>query len=1560
MKQNISKKYSLILIIFLVLVTVGLTYSFFAGSITGIFSNDAIVTSNTTDLLTFQIDNDIDFEVSQQDFVSGGNNKSGYTNARAILVPNNKTGNATMNYYMYLNIENNQIDYSSTNTNELPELMLQLYDGNNELVTIDYLDEMVTVKGVTGYDITGFEGLIPLLDNQEIVATNNTQTTQEWKVVVTLINLDINQNDNTGKELIAEVIMQKDPYTPGGNLAGNLASVVKNEIIPTSLMKEYRGEGYYHDESDKDTEHPYFTRPIYYWDATSTSKLNEVKNNWNVVFGGSCWQIFRTTDNEGVKLLYNGEPIINIDDVGQINYDCSNNRSNNFGIDTRAIVSFSDSYYYSDLYEYNSNTKKFILVNPDNEKITMKSSNGNSLEGKYTCKSSISDASCDTLYYIDEYISDSSAYAISFINTENRDIIGNSSYNINYESLSSVGYMYGDVYSGNSRILNNIDDIQISGRDNGQWIGSIGANTSINFFGERGYIYDRYFSDGYILDGTNTSLSGTPQTALSIKENSANGDYSDLVGKYTLFSNSATKSANQDIAYIIGVNGTTIYYVASNARISDPATNDDIYKMSNNLIDNNDGTYTLDNPTNVHRFDWWNIYSNYVGYYVCSDYISTTCSYSNMVRISSTRYDRFRFDLPKYNTQYTLATSVTKNGNNYVLNNPITIGPWEFANNDYSNYYLCVGSSPTCSASDLRYIINYPTANWSYGYATINLYSNKFTYNNGIYTLDMTNDNAINLPEQLDGFNAIGKAHYTCFNTTGTCSEINYVYSFQNNNAIYITLADGKYVSTDESNQSEFKSNDNALYSMLHTNTNNSTIKDTIDWWYKTKLINYSEYIDGEEIYCNDKRTNNNYGSWNLNANNISTDINFINNTILNSGPIRGNINCYYKEDSYSAEETTHGNGDLTYPIGLLTVEEAIIMLNVNDPKKLGESKTFWFNDPLSFGSAGIYSGGIVARTYSGGMETNTGASGMCMGSGTNCYSFAEQGGVRRNLGVRPSIALPSSSLEYSQGDGSTTNPYVISVGNSITLNDINYKASKKKAVQGEKITITNNKYIVGSFKLNGTTIIGNTFIMPDEDVEITDIKVYKIKNNSNNDNILLPSSAIPGKNVSISFLNNQGYTINSFKLNGVLVNGNTFIMPQENAIITDIVVEDALSALRNNPNYEILDYLILTGTQYIDPEYPIWKDGNWKIEYKFDVSQHYNYNNMLGFSTVTDTNNEVWIDSNGDYIVRFPNTGRQVIQRLSLNTPYTITHDNTGSNLLSYINGELISTLNRANTNSNNNVSVAHRSGGNYLKGNMYYIKFWSNDELVRWLIPVIKKTTGVPGMYDVVNGVFYQNAGTGNFGVPEKNITESNLIGLITAFDNNQYFTKKLYLESSGNQYINTGISADANTNMEIDFQYLGTSTSKQWVALCGVKNPSFAFWIDKNSKQLAPQNGNWDPSENSLFPSINTTDRYVMKNVGLNYYLNGSLIESAPNPFTSNDSKIHIFVLGDGSNIDNRNAQMRVYSFKISNNSTNKIIRYMIPCVRNSDNVAGMYDVVNDIFYTNQGTGTFTVPN
>ena len=217
-----SLYFTIIAIVTIVLMVGGATYAYFAAQGGGFTSEDATVTSNTTDLLTFQIDQDISFHVTQADFASGGNNKSGQATATATLIPNNKTGAASDHYYMYLNITSNPMVYSAANTNEDPELMVQVFDGNNQLVTCPSLGEQKTVKGVTGYDITGVSGPVALLNNHEITASNNQTTVETWRVVITMINLDVNQNDNTGKTIEANLVVQK-------NSMNSLASVVPQE-----------------------------------------------------------------------------------------------------------------------------------------------------------------------------------------------------------------------------------------------------------------------------------------------------------------------------------------------------------------------------------------------------------------------------------------------------------------------------------------------------------------------------------------------------------------------------------------------------------------------------------------------------------------------------------------------------------------------------------------------------------------------------------------------------------------------------------------------------------------------------------------------------------------------------------------------------------------------------------------------------------------------------------------------------------------------------------------------------------------------------------------------------------------------------------------------------------------------------------------------------------------------------------------------------------------------------------------------------------------------------------
>ena len=51
--------------------------------------------------------------------------------------------------------------------------------------------------------------------------------------------------------------------------------------------------------------------------------------------------------------------------------------------------------------------------------------------------------------------------------------------------------------------------------------------------------------------------------------------------------------------------------------------------------------------------------------------------------------------------------------------------------------------------------------------------------------------------------------------------------------------------------------------------------------------------------------------------------------------------------------------------------------------------------------------------------------------------------------------------------------------------------------------------------------------------------------------------------------------------------------------------------------------------------------------------------------------------------------------------------------------------------------------------KGKIFYTKLYDEDVLIRDLVPCYRKADDKPGMYDLVNDVFYVNAGTGEFSV-------------------------------------------------------------------------------------------------------------------------------------------------------------------------------------------------------------------
>ena len=105
-----------------------------------------------------------------------------------------------------------------------------------------------------------------------------------------------------------------------------------------------------------------------------------------------------------------------------------------------------------------------------------------------------------------------------------------------------------------------------------------------------------------------------------------------------------------------------------------------------------------------------------------------------------------------------------------------------------------------------------------------------------------------------------------------------------------------------------------STYNATHTNTNNSTIKTANDNWYKTNIVDkgYSNYV-ADAIYCNDRSLSSGTGIG-------TTDTYYMayNRLFTNKTP---SLKCIKNNDKFTITSSL-GNGDLTYPVGLIAADE--------------------------------------------------------------------------------------------------------------------------------------------------------------------------------------------------------------------------------------------------------------------------------------------------------------------------------------------------------------------------------------------------------------------------------------------------------------------------------------------------------------------------------------------------------------------------------------------------------------------------------------------------------------
>ena len=176
---------------------------------------------------------------------------------------------------------------------------------------------------------------------------------------------------------------------------------------------------------------------------------------------------------------------------------------------------------------------------------------------------------------------------------------------------------------------------------------------------------------------------------------------------------------------------------------------------------------------------------------------------------------------------------------------------------------------------------------------------------------------------------------------------------------------------------------------------------------------------------------------------------------------------------------------------------------------------------------------------------------------------------------------------------------------------------------------------------------------------------------------------------------------------------------------------------------------------------------------------------------------------------------------------------------------------------------------------------------------------------------------------------------------------YTRLKYIEGTGTQYLILPYSPNIKTRVRIR----SFRTSSQSYSSCqfGTSNPTCqASGIYIAFGNVADRTGRFNPDYD--VPEY-TFDKDYIKDEEGNILVNigATSISTAKNAVFGVVCRINC----DTLQVD-RIEKSRLYKFEISEDDEVMILLY--PALRDSDNEVGAYDVVNDVFYTNAGTGAF----
>ena len=191
---------------------------------------------------------------------------------------------------------------------------------------------------------------------------------------------------------------------------------------------------------------------------------------------------------------------------------------------------------------------------------------------------------------------------------------------------------------------------------------------------------------------------------------------------------------------------------------------------------------------------------------------------------------------------------------------------------------------------------------------------------------------------------------------------------------------------------------------------------------------------------------------------------------------------------------------------------------------------------------------------------------------------------------------------------------------------------------------------------------------------------------------------------------------------------------------------------------------------------------------------------------------------------------------------------------------------------------------------------------------------------------------------------------------------YTPIEYIESTGTQYIDTGIVPTSTIKLEFDANIV-SGGSNVWMPVFGSRsfNSSnnvlatyFCLYIQTSSYYLSPNYAGFDPGTGGN-TKINFNQRYKLTEDKGQFYIDDVLQSgiSTTNTLTTGDKTIYLFTNNALGDVQLRGQDVKLYGCKIWDN--NILVRDFIP-ILDYNNVACLYETVEGKFYYNQGAGSF----